>query len=337
MRPKTSFASAIVVLLSSVMIPALSSAADELPSAKSRRLRFTYETIVRDLPAEAGEVSLWIPYPASDERQEISEVSITADHPTCVLRENEHGNRAVFMHVDRPSQGDLRLSLEFTAIRHEDVYRPRPASQPAAAEKERIDPRWLKPDRLAPFDGRVREMAIQATRLKSDRMEQARAIYDYVVSNLKYDKSGTGWGRGDTKYVCDAKSGNCSDFHALFIGMCRAIGIPARLEMGFPIPPDRTEGEIAGYHCWARFYVEGLGWIPVDASEANKHPEQRDYFFGAHDEHRVLFSVGRDLLLPQNPRQERINLFIYPQVDVDGKPHEKVDKKFRFRDLARPS
>src|ERR1035438_3068951 len=97
-----------------------------------------------------------------------------------------------------------------------------------------------------------------------------------------YDKTGKGWGRGDIYYACQERRGNCTDFHAIFIGYARALGIPARFAIGFPLPADRGEGKIAGYHCWAEFYAKGIGWIPVDASEAAKNPAKREYFFGGH-------------------------------------------------------
>src|SRR3712207_7840796 len=34
------------------------------------------------------------------------------------------------------------------------------------------------------------------------------------------------------------------------------------------------------YHCWAAFAPAGRGWVPVDISEADKHPEMTDYYFG---------------------------------------------------------
>ena len=165
--------------------------------------------------------------------------------------------------------------------------------------------------------------------------EQVRAIYEHTVSTLKYDKTGTGWGRGDIAYACDAKKGNCTDFHAVFIGLCRARGIPARFEIGFSLPTDKPAGEISGYHCWADGYVPGYSWIPVDCSEAQKHPEQREYFFGAHDEHRVAFSTGRDIRLNPPQKGERLNFFVYPYVEVDGKPYpaEKVQRKFSYKDV----
>jgi hypothetical protein len=67
-------------------------------------------------------------------------------------------------------------------------------------------------------------------------------------------------------YACEVGRGNCTDFHSLFIGLARAAGIPARFVMGFPLPVGQSEGGITGYHCWAEFYDEGLGWVPLDAS-----------------------------------------------------------------------
>ncbi len=162
---------------------------------------------------------------------------------------------------------------------------------------------------------------------------KARAIFDYVVNTMTYAKSGTGWGNGDIYWACDARTGNCTDFHALFIGLTRAVGIPATFEIGFPLPADRTSGQIEGYHCWAQFYLEGVGWVPVDTSEANKHPEQREYFFGAHDAHRVLFSRGRDITLQPPQQGPPLNYFIYPYVEIDGAPFADVDLRFRFRDV----
>src|SRR5579862_2415731 len=113
----------------------------------------------------------------------------------------------------------------------------------------------------------------------TDPLQKARKIYEYVISTMHYDHDGTGWGRGDAVWACDSKHGNCTDLHSVFIGMARAAGIPARFEIGFPVPEGQTNAAISGYHCWAEFYLNGLGWIPLDASEAWKNPAKHDYFF----------------------------------------------------------
>ena len=196
---------------------------------------------------------------------------------------------------------------------------------------------WLAPDSLVPLDDVIRGRAEEVIAGKTTVVEKAQAIYDYTVDNLTYDDTGTGWGRGDIYYACDTKRGNCTDFHAVFIGFARAVGIPAKFEIGFSVPAERGEGEIAGYHCWAEFYVPGFGWVPVDTSEANLHPERRDYFFGALDENRVQFTVGRDLQLNPHQAGGPLNFFIYPYVEIDGKKAEDIEMHFYFKDLDSPT
>jgi transglutaminase-like putative cysteine protease len=186
---------------------------------------------------------------------------------------------------------------------------------------------------LVPLDARIRELAAEVTAGKESDIEKARAIYDYVVDSMSYDKSGTGWGRGDIYWACDMKRGNCTDFHALFTGLNRAVGIPAKFAIGLPVPEDRGQGEIGGYHCWAEFWLDGYGWVPVDTSEARKNPAKREYFFGAHDENRVELSEGRDLVLAPEQSGEPLNFFVYPYVEVDGEPWTKVSQTFTYRDL----
>ena len=132
----------------------------------------------------------------------------------------------------------------------------------------------------------------------------------------------------------EARRGNCSDFHAIFIGYSRTLGISARFAIGFPLPADRGAGQISGYHCWAEAYIKGVGWVPADASEAAKNPTRREYFFSAHDENRIEFSIGRDLTL--NPKQagESLNYFIYPYAEIDGKPLTAIDRSFAYRDIS---
>jgi transglutaminase-like putative cysteine protease len=190
----------------------------------------------------------------------------------------------------------------------------------------------LQPDLLVPVTGLPADLAAKVTQEKAHPIDMARAIYDYVFTTMRYDKTGTGWGHGDVLYACDAMKGNCTDFHSLFIAMARSQGIPARFEIGFPIPPDKHSAEIAGYHCWSDFYIDGKGWIPVDISEAWKHPERRDYFFGSHDVNRVQFSLGRDLRLSPPQEGKPLNYFVYPYVEVDGREYPNVSLAFSFAD-----
>src|SRR5262249_52364577 len=165
----------------------------------------------------------------------------------------------------------------------------------AMAEDMALVARLLKPDARVPIDGKPLELIKDRT-LPSDAMEKGRVLYDVVNNHMRYSKEGTGRDLGDAVWACDSKYGNCSDFHSLFISLARSQQIPAVFEIGFPLSTQRGAGEIAGYHCWAKFHTS-KGWVPVDISEANKNPEMREYYFGNLTEDRIALSSGRDLEL----------------------------------------
>ncbi len=306
-------------------------------SPVSRTFEVTYQASIKELPAHAGRVEVWIPYPKSDGSQQIEVETVDSPYPTQIETEPSLGNEMIHFVVDHPERTAFDVTQTFRVTRTEKIRKDFAKALPQSGDD--LPPevtRWLKPDRLVPLDGRIRTLSAEVTKGATTDVEKAHKIYEYVVSTMSYDKSGTGWGHGDIYWACDMKRGNCTDFHALFTGLARAAGIPARFEIGLPIPADRGSGEIGGYHCWAEFYLDGYGWVPVDASEAKKHPDKERYFFGAHDENRVQLSIGRDLTLAPPQQGEPLNYFVYPYVEVDGKPWDGVGHTFTYRDLPRP-
>jgi len=299
----------------------------------SRHFTFHYTFTVKNLPA-GKKVRIWIPVAQSDAYQEVKIVATKTDLPLQRTREPKDGNELYFAETSGATQPELHFDVEYDVMRHERLaLNPAPRLVATAlSNKERQED--LQPDALVPITGLPADLAAKVTQGKTQPLDKARAMYEYVFTTMRYDKTGTGWGRGDVLYACDAKKGNCTDFHSLFIAMARSQGIPARFEIGFPLPPDKHSAEIAGYHCWADFYIDGQGWIPVDISEAWKHQERHDYFFGSHDVNRVQFSMGRDLRL--NPPQDGkpLNYFVYPYVEVDGQEYANVSLAFSFADVA---
>jgi transglutaminase-like putative cysteine protease len=304
-------------------------------NAPLRSFEFTYLTRIPTLPADAKTSGIWIPLPQSDQYQTIGNLKIETPLPYTRHRDPEYGNEYVYLEVPAAKgAGPREVRVSFEVTRHE--HRVMLEAHPVTAQSGLTSPdlqRFLQPDRRVPLQGVIAELSRQETRGIQDPLAKARAIYDYVIATMRYDKSGTGWGNGDAIWACTAKRGNCTDFHSLFIGMIRSAGIPARFEIGFPLPADQHDGVVPGYHCWAEFYVEPYGWIPVDASEAWKHPDKKDYFFGAHDDNRVQFTVGRDIRLDPPQQSDPLNYFIYPYAELDGKPFA-VESKFSFQDRA---
>lgn len=304
-------------------------------SIPERQFEFTYQAHVPALPEGSAPLRIWVPLPPNNPYQTISNLHVESPVVYKVEREDEYGNRmAVFDISSQQAKAPFDIILRFDALRREhrvDLNEPHSAAISALVAPAELS-RFLQPDRLVPLDGIIGALAKQETEGATDTLDKAHRIFEYVVSTLRYDKTGQGWGRGDAIFACTAKRGNCTDFHSLFIGMMRSAGIPAQFEIGFPLPADKKEGDIPGYHCWAEFYAEGLGWVPVDASEAWKNPPKREYFFGAHDTNRVLFTYGRDIRLKPEQEGDPLNYFIYPYAELNGKAFAQLQTHFSFRD-----
>ena len=305
---------------------------------RTRSFHFEYKAVVKDIPPGAKQVDLWVPVPHNNPYQQVRNLRIDSQYAYKIAT-SSHDNTMLHVRIDEPKAMSFTVTLSFDATREEHIQsRLFGGPAPAREEDSKELAQYLKPDRLVPLDDQIRMWASEVAEKANAHtdLEMARAIYNHVVSTVKYDKTGKGWGRGDIYYACEARRGNCTDFHAIFIGYARALGIPARFAIGFPLPPDRGEGKIAGYHCWAEFYAKGIGWVPIDASEAGKDPSKREYFFGTHDENRVEFSKGRDVVLAPQQKGDPLNYFVYPYSEIDGKPQPETAYEITYRDVAAP-
>ncbi len=299
---------------------------------ESRHFTFHYEFTVRGV--DGGKpLRVWIPVARSDNFQTVRIINREGDLPLKETRGKQFGNYMLYAETAKATKKEYRFAIDYDVVRYERTGLTKSTQQKASLKPAALR-QYLEPDKLVPTSGLPADIAAKTVNGKTDDMQRARAIYDYVLANMKYDKSGTGWGRGDTLWACDAKRGNCTDFHSLFISMARSQGIPARFEIGFPIPAGKDKSEVAGYHCWAEFYAKDRGWVPVDISEAWKDPSRRDYFFGAWDDNRVQFTMGRDLILNPPQTGEPLNYFIYPYVEMGGRKYENVSNRFSFEEVA---
>lgn len=270
------------------------------------------------LPNIKGPARMWLPLPVSDRFQKVTLKSIDAPVGHRVLTEEQHGNKVLFFELG-PEAGGKTVDIRYHVER---VEKAAYAGDPEEAKKH------LVPERLVPITDEFRRTAAEVTKDKPTDIMKARALYDHVIDHLRYAKFGKGWGKGDAQFACDARKGNCTDYHAYFIALARAVNIPARFAIGAGIPSSRDNGGVNGYHCWVEFYADGKWW-PVDISEADKYSALSTYYFGHHPANRVEFTRGRDLVVTPGPASGPINFLAYPVLEVNGKP-VKAPIKFTF-------
>ncbi len=279
-------------------------------------------------------MQVWIPLAHSDDHQAVRVIESIGNLPLKQTRDKEYGNAMLYASTPRAEKPEYRFTVRYDVLRREHVVLTdgHPIGGKAERSPRPLLARFLQPDKLVPITGLPAQLATTETQGRTTPLDRAHAIYDYVFRTMRYDKSGTGWGRGDTLWACDSKRGNCTDFHSLFISMARSQGIPARFEIGFALPIDKKSPEVAGYHCWSEFYLDQIGWVPIDISQAWQRPEKKRYFFGAHDENRIQFTMGRDLQLNPPQQGEPLNYFVYPYVEMAGKNYSNIALNFSFAD-----
>ncbi len=308
------------------MVPAGESA----PAQRTGALTVTIDTHALAAPA-GGAARLWFPIPATTRFQVLHRFTLSPALPYRIVRDPEYGNRFLYLEVEPAElKNGKGLSVTFHVTR---LAMPSGVAEDAATPPRLLN-RFLRPDRLVPVDGIIAAEARAVAGGGGTALERARRLYEHVVATVHYDKSGSGWGRGDALWVCDSRRGNCTDFHSLFIGEARSQGIPARFVMGLLLPRGEGAGEIPGYHCWAQFYIAGRGWVPVDAAEASQDPARREELFGSLDPNRVQFTIGRDIPLP-GTHGVQVNYAIYPLAELDGQPVRPLPTRFSFRGEAR--
>ena len=274
------------------------------------------------LPEMQDEGRMWIPYPSIDYFQavELTHIQAPVDHQ--ILAEEINGNKAFYM-VFNPEHSGATIEIS---------YRVKHLERGVYEDKSREPNEFLRPNRLVPELESFQQIAAEVIHGKLGKLAQARALYDHTIDRMSYMKYGSGWGKGDAVYACDSRTGNCTDFHAYFIALARAVDIPARFAIGASIPSSRNEGGIDGYHCWAEFYTDGKWW-PVDISEGDKCSALSTYYFGHHPANRIEFSRGRDLVFEPGPISGPINFLAYPLFELGGKV-TKTNVTFSFQRIV---
>lgn len=299
-------------------------------STGSREFSIEYVAKVREVPPGTRHLRVWLPVPQESTVQTISEVTFSRK-PTRLSTEPKYGNRIAYWEQASPGT-EFEVTMRFRCLRQEvrvDL---------AQLDSDGVDPAdaygvFKRPDALVIVDDEIRQLARKVAGRKEGTLAKGRAIYDYVLGQMTYDKNHAGWGLGSTRHACQVGKGNCTDFHALFNSLCRAEGIASGFEIGLYLPYERHSDEkLGGYHCWALFRVPGKTWVPVDCSEADRNPARKSFFFGGHTSNRVALSTGRDLILEPRQAGLPLNYFLDPYAEADGTV-VVAEKSWSYKDL----
>lgn len=311
----------------------------------------SYDIVTRiELAGGAGPARAWVPLPGftADGWNRPAKRKWTANATKAVVARDK-GDGAEMLFVEwKP--GEAAPFVEVTsriAVRDRAVDFDKPSAA-VLSRKDRAH--YLRATELIPTDGIVKETSDKIIGGATNDLDKARLIYAWVVENTFRDPNTRGCGSGDIASML--KSGNlggkCADINALYVGLARAAGLPARDLYGLRVAPSKfgykslgAKSEIVtkGQHCRAEVFLSNFGWVPVDPADVRKvmleevegglpadDPKvvaAREKLFGAWEGNWIAYNSSHDLALP-GPGPN-VAFLMYPQADIASVRRDCLD------------
>jgi transglutaminase-like putative cysteine protease len=221
---------------------------------------------------------------------------------------------------------------------------------------------FLRPTRLIATDGIVKDTALEITKGAKSDVEKARAIYEWIVDNTFRNPKTRGCGVGDIRWMLESRDlgGKCADLNALYVGLARSVGLPARdvygirvakSELGYKSLGASSEKISKAQHCRAEVYLKEFGWVPVDPADVRKvvleEPpgnralddemvrKARKRLFGSWEMNWMAYNFAHDVALPGSGSTP-LGFLMYPQAETkDGRVDSLDAENFRYEITAK--
>jgi transglutaminase-like putative cysteine protease len=312
----------------------------------------TYEVITRvEVLKPTGITRIWVPAALSNETpfQKTLSNTFQAEGASAKLVESKADSLA-FVTAEFP-EGVKPVIAVTSRISTRNVGVDLAAPQKVQAESKDSLQHFLRPTKLIPTDGIVKSTADEITAGAKTDVEKARAIYEWIVDNTFRNPKTRGCGLGDIRFMLESKDlgGKCADLNALFVGLCRASGLPARdvygirvakSELGYKSLGASSEVITKSQHCRAEVYLQNFGWVPVDPADVRKvvleeppgnRPLDDDMvkrarmrLFGSWEMNWMAFNFAHDVALPGS-NGAPVAFLMYPQAETSAGRLDPLD------------
>jgi transglutaminase-like putative cysteine protease len=323
----------------------------------------TFEVTTRiEVLKTSGTTRIWLPAPLISETpfQKTLSAMFHADGGTAKMIENKPDALGI---VTAEFPSGVKPVLTFTsrvATKNYvvDLSTPGKASQETPADLQY----FLRPTKLLPTDGIVKTTATEITSNAKTDLDKARAIYEWIVENTFRNPKTRGCGIGDIRFMLDSRDlgGKCADLNALYVGLARAAGLPARdaygirlgqSELGYKSLGASSENVTKSQHCRAEVFLIEHGWVPVDPADVRKvvleeppgnRPLDDDMvkrararLFGSWEMNWMAYNFAHDVVLPGSSGAP-IGFLMYPQAETaDGRLDSLDPDNFKYEIASR--
>ena len=360
------FLSNTAVALAASALPAINFAADATPverkfSPVPGNWR-TFEVTTRvDIAKPQGVTKVWLPIPSvNSDWQKSLESNYSSNGKTQLVTDSVYGARMLYVEF---AENEAKPYVELTS-RIQTQNRAQDWTQKTtAAEDADTLKYWTQPTSLLPTDGIVRKTALEATLGAQTDAEKAKKLFDWIVTNTFREPKTRGCGEGDIKTMLETGNlgGKCADLNALFVGLCRAVGLPARDVYGIRVAPSAfgykelggNSASLKGaQHCRAEVYLKGYGWVGMDPADVAKVMRQETpewiksaqnplvapvnkALFGGWEGNWMAYNTAHDVSLP-NSKGPKLGFMMYPTAETAaGRLDSYAPDDFKYQITAK--
>ncbi len=258
-----------------------------------------------ELPEDSGAVTVFcpLPSPAQTLYQQPKRILWTGQVQAEI--ENLYEKEVQFLKLSAAPQGFFKRSPRGKArVQTTTSLAPRKldvAKRSFAPEMDFILRENLKESAFLPTRGKIRNLVLKIVGRIQDPLAQVKSLYDWVVHNARFAQSQNG--NVTLQIESGIFGGDSVDLSALFVALCRTIGVPARNVYGIRVGQSKIIPELPlGVAARSEFYIPGYGWIGVDlgsVSEGRAFSHKKDLhkiFFGLWENNWVAFHWGENIL-----------------------------------------
>jgi len=293
---------------------------------ETRTIELTQTVTLNDVPDGARHVRMWVPIPSDGPWQRVTDIKVdyTPGMWQLVHPQDGKGN-LIYVDVLNPKSATIPVSISCT-IERQGVYFPvEDLASGGSIQRELFKDELDTNVPMMGVDERTQALADEACGNETDIAKQAMLILAKVAEVADhYSKSDSvpTCGRGAASDCMDHGGGCCTDLHSLLISMCRARGIPAKIQFGYRTldKNDGKENVDPGYRCWAEIFIPGMGWVANDVVASDGAPEDIGYKWPAISSTRVWLWEGRSFELEPATSAGHVHTMLVGFAEIDGKP-----------------
>ena len=304
------------------LFSSINTEANQIKYLNPKKYCITYSFFISSDNSNLTSLEIWMPLPKSYDSQK--NISIKSIKPKKYIVKSDHEEKTKIVYWRQQEHLKGHLEITFLEQIEYDCYEIKSVIDygsftPYSEDNKEYIRCTISEKHIESDNPLISKKGREIVGDERNPYKKAKMIYDWIINYMHWKDVE---GLQGALFALENGFGECGDYSALFCALCRSVGIPSRPVVGFQLE------EKGKYHVWSEFYIENLGWIPVDVNLGDYI--NREYYFGNLDNRRFICSKSFNVFLEPNIRVNPIALFQLPYLWYSGSGDLKAEHKFEY-------